>query len=51
MPDVRPMSHELRNVYITGDRKVFLDRDEAKKHQEYLEYKSKYGIGEKETGG
>ena len=51
MSDIKPMSHELRHVYITGDRKLFLDEDKAKLHQEYLEYKAKYRIDAEKTGG
>ena len=35
--DVRPMSHELHHVYITGDGRFFLNKDEATKHQNKLE--------------
>ena len=35
--DVRPMSHELRHVWITGDGKAFLDSKEAEAHQKLLE--------------
>ncbi len=31
------MTHELRHIFITGDKKVFLDRKEAKAHQKKLE--------------
>lgn len=35
--DIFPMTHELRHVWITGDKKLFLDRKKAKAHQKKLE--------------
>ena len=35
--DIRPISHELRGVWITGDGKSFLNKEDAKAHQELLE--------------
>ena len=35
--DDRPMTHELRHIYITGDGKVFLDKAKAEAHQKQLE--------------
>jgi len=35
--DVRPMTTELRHVYIAGDGKVFLDKAKAEAHQKQIE--------------
>ncbi|QDP50155.1 MAG: hypothetical protein Unbinned4311contig1001_45 [Prokaryotic dsDNA virus sp.] len=35
--DVRPLTHELRHVYIAGDGKVFLDKAKAEAHQKQIE--------------
>ena len=34
---MRPMTHELAHVWITGDGRYFLSEKEAKKHQSKLE--------------
>lgn len=35
--DIFPITHELRHVWITGDKKLFLDRKKAQAHQKQLE--------------
>ena len=42
--DVRPLSHEIANVYITGDGKRFLDEKEAKEHQSKIELNSLFEL-------
>ena len=34
---MRPMSHELTHVWITGDGRYFINKKEAKRHQAKLE--------------
>lgn len=34
---MRPMSHELTHVWITGDGRYFINRKEARLHQAKLE--------------
>jgi len=41
--DVRPMCHEITNVYITGDGKKFLCEKEAQKHQDKYEFNALLG--------
>ena len=36
---MRPLSHEIGNIYITGDGKKFLNLGEAKSYQSKLEGK------------
>ena len=35
--DIKPMTKELHHVWITGDRKFFLNKKEAEVHQELYE--------------
>ena len=35
--DPRPLSHEITNVWITGDGKQFLDETDARRHQHRYE--------------
>ena len=35
--DIKPMTKELHHVWITGDRKFFLDKKEAEAHQRLYE--------------
>jgi hypothetical protein len=36
---MKPLQHEIDNVYICGDGKRFLDESKAKEHQRKLETK------------
>jgi hypothetical protein len=38
---MRPLQHEIDNVYICGDGKRFLDESEAKEYQRKLEVKER----------
>ena len=34
---MRPLSHELHSIWITGDGKKFVDKEEARNWQKHLE--------------
>lgn len=45
--DIRPMSHELCHVWITGDGRYFLNKHEAEQHQKLIERLNKIDGGNK----
>ena len=38
---MKPITHELAYIYITGDSKFFFDKDKAERHQRKITIKEK----------